>query len=173
VAELVYLSLGSNVGDRVANLRSAIRRLAEAGPVRAVSAFFETEPVDVPDQPWFLNCVVAVESEMPPRELLTLALAIERAMGRQRTREKGPRTIDIDILLAGNRVIDEPGLKIPHPAMHERRFVLGPLAEIAPRVMHPILKKTAHELLAQLPPGQAVRVLPSATCHLPPETTEQ
>jgi len=159
VAELAYLSLGSNVGDRTANLRAAIDRLAEAGQVQAVSAFYETEPVDVLDQPWFLNCVVAVETEMPPRGLLNLALAIERAMGRHRTREKGPRTIDIDILLFGSRVIDEPGLRIPHPAMHERRFVLEPLAEIAPGVLHPTLKKTARELLAQLPAGQAVRVL--------------
>jgi 2-amino-4-hydroxy-6-hydroxymethyldihydropteridine diphosphokinase len=159
VAELVYLSLGSNVGDRPANLGVAIDRLAEVGPMQAVSALYETEPVGVRDQPWFLNCVVAVETEMTPRELLNLALAIERAMGRQRTREKGPRTIDIDVLLYGNRMVDEPGLKIPHPAMHERRFVLEPLAEIAPGVMHPTLKKTAHELLAQLPTGQAVRVL--------------
>jgi 2-amino-4-hydroxy-6-hydroxymethyldihydropteridine diphosphokinase len=147
------------MGDRPANLRQAIDRLAEAGQVQAVSAFYETEPVDVLDQPWFLNCVVAVETGMPPRELLNAALAIERAMGRHRTRETGPRTIDIDILLSGSRAIDEPGLKIPHPAMHERRFVLEPLAEIAPEAYHPALKKTARELLAQLPAGQAVRVL--------------
>ncbi|MGB9074248.1 MAG: 2-amino-4-hydroxy-6-hydroxymethyldihydropteridine diphosphokinase [Terriglobales bacterium] len=159
MADLVYLSLGSNVGDREANLRTAIERLAEAGPVQAVSAFYETEPVEVRDQPWFLNCVVAVEIGMPPRELLNLALAIERAMGRQRTREKGPRAIDIDILLFGDRVINEPGLKIPHPAMHQRRFVLEPLAEIAPGVLHPAIKKTARQLLAGLPTGQAVRNL--------------
>jgi 2-amino-4-hydroxy-6-hydroxymethyldihydropteridine diphosphokinase len=159
VAELVYLSLGSNVGDRPANLRMAIDRLAEAGPVRAVSAVYETEPVDVRDQPWFLNCVVAVETGMPPRELLNLALAIERAMGRHRTREKGPRALDIDILLFGDRVITEPGLKIPHPAMHQRRFVLEPLAAIAPGVLHPAIKKTARQLLAGLPTGQAVRNL--------------
>ncbi len=157
MAELVYLSLGSNVGDRPANLRAAIGRLAEAGPVQAVSAFYETEPVDVRDQPWFLNCVVAVETGIPPRELLNLALAIERELGRQRTREKGPRTIDIDILMFGDRSIDEPGLKIPHPAMHERRFVLEPLAEIAADAEHPVLKKTARELLGALPAGQSVR----------------
>jgi 2-amino-4-hydroxy-6-hydroxymethyldihydropteridine diphosphokinase len=145
--------------DRPANLRLAIDRLAEAGPVQEVSALYETEPVDVRDQPWFLNCVVALKTVMPPRELLNLALAIEAAMGRHRTREKGPRIIDIDILLFGDRVIDEPGLKVPHPAMHERRFVLEPLAEIAPGVLHPTLKKTARELLAHLPAGQAVRVL--------------
>jgi 2-amino-4-hydroxy-6-hydroxymethyldihydropteridine diphosphokinase len=160
VAELVYLSLGSNMGDRPANLRRALDRLAEAGPVQAVSAVYETEPVDVRDQPWFLNCVVAVESVMPPRELLGLALAIERAMGRNRTREKGPRTIDIDILLCGNSLVAQPGLHIPHPAMHQRRFVLEPLAEIAPEAFHPVLRRTARELLAELPAGQTVRRLP-------------
>jgi 2-amino-4-hydroxy-6-hydroxymethyldihydropteridine diphosphokinase len=159
VAELVYLSLGSNMGDRVVNLRMAIDRLAEAGPVRAVSAFYEAEPVDVRDQPWFLNCVVGLETRMSPRELLNLALAIEQAMGRRRTREKGPRTIDIDILLWGDSALAQPGLHVPHPAMHQRRFVLKPLADIAPGVLHPTLKKTARELLAALPPGQAVRVL--------------
>lgn len=162
MAELVYLSLGSNVGDRPANLRMAIDRLAEAGPVQAVSAFYETEPVDVRDQPWFLNCVVAVETEMPPRELLNLALAIEAAMGRHRTREKGPRTIDVDILLCGNSLVAQPGLHIPHPAMHQRRFVLEPLAEIAPEAFHPVLRKTARELLAELPAGPTVRRLAGA-----------
>lgn len=163
MAELIYLSLGSNVGDRPANLRAAIKRLAGAGAVQAVSAVYETEPVDVRDQPWFLNCVVAVETAMPPRELLNLALAVEQAMGRHRTRDKGPRTIDIDILLFGDRVINEPGLKIPHPAMHQRRFVLEPLAEIAPGVLHPAIKKTARQLLAGLPTGQAVRNLRPGT----------
>ena len=159
VPPLVYLSLGSNVGDRAAHLRAAIERLAEAGTVKATSSFYETEPVDVADQPWFLNCVVALETGQAPRELLAYALAIEVGMGRRRKREKGPRTIDIDILLFGDRVIDEPGLKVPHPAMHERRFVLEPLAEIAPGILHPTIKKTARQLLAGLPTGQAVRIL--------------
>lgn len=155
--ELFYLSLGSNVGDRAANLRSARDRLAAAGVVKAVSSFYDTEPVDFPDQPWFLNCVLALETDMSPRELLEHALAIEAELGRKRTFDKGPRIVDIDILLAGNRVIKESGLKIPHPAMHERRFVLEPLAEIAADAMHPVLKKTAREMLAALPPGQSVR----------------
>jgi 2-amino-4-hydroxy-6-hydroxymethyldihydropteridine diphosphokinase len=157
--ELVYLSLGSNVGDRAAHLCAAIERLAEAGTVKATSGLYETEPVDFLDQPWFLNCVVALETGKTPRELLAHALAIEEGLGRRRTHGKGPRTIDIDILLFGARVIDKPGLKIPHPAMHERRFVLEPLAEIAPGVIHPTLKKTASEMLAGLPTGQAVRSL--------------
>jgi 2-amino-4-hydroxy-6-hydroxymethyldihydropteridine diphosphokinase len=157
--ELVYLSLGSNLGDRAANLHAAVERLAEAGTVQARSGFYETEPVDFHDQPWFLNCAVALETGKTPRRLLALALAIEEKMGRRRARDKGPRIIDIDILLFGDRVIDEPGLKIPHQAMHERRFVLEPLAEIAPGVLHPAIKKTARQLLAGLPTGQVVRIL--------------
>jgi len=157
--ELVYLSLGSNLGDRAANLRAAMARLRQAGSVKATSSFYESEPVDFRDQPWFLNCVISLETGKPPRDLLAHAFAIEEEMGRQRTREKGPRIIDIDILLYGGRVIDEPGLKIPHPAMHERRFVLAPLAEIAPGVLHPVTRKTAHQLLTELPPGQRVQIL--------------
>jgi len=127
------------------------------GSVRKVSSFYETEPVEVTDQPWFLNCVVILETDKPPRDLLRHTLAIEKQLGRRRTREKGPRTIDIDILLYDDRVIDEPGLKIPHPAMHERRFVLQPLVEIAPEIVHPRLKKTAREMLDRLPAGQSVR----------------
>ena len=130
-----------------------------AGQLLAVSAFYETQPVDVPDQPWFLNCVAAIETELSPRELLALALQIEAAMGRVRVREKGPRTIDIDIILFGDRVIDEPGLKIPHPGLPQRRFVLVPLVEIAPEARHPAAGKTAREMLAALPDGQTVRRL--------------
>jgi 2-amino-4-hydroxy-6-hydroxymethyldihydropteridine diphosphokinase len=159
VSEMAYLSLGSNLGDRAANLREAIVLLDEAGPASAVSAFYETQPVDVPDQPWFLNCVLAIETGKTPRGLLNLALSIEEAIGRLRMRDKGPRKIDIDIVFFGDRVVDEPGLKIPHPSMHLRRFVLEPLAEIAPDARHPILGKAARELLAALPPGEAVRRL--------------
>ncbi len=161
--ETAYLSLGSNVGDRAANLRAALAALEAAGRLLAVSALYETQPVDIPHdvvgQPWFLNCVAAIETEMGPRELLTLALRVEAEMGRLRMKEKGPRNIDIDVVLFGDRVVDEPGLRIPHPAMHRRRFVLEPLAEIAPGVRHPVLGKTAQQLLAELPAGQTVRRL--------------
>jgi len=159
VANLVYISLGSNVGDRSANLRGTTERLGEVGLVKAKSGFYETEPVELRDQPWFLNSVVALVTNLTPVELLKKVLAIEHEMGRIRTRDKGPRSIDIDILLFGDQLIEERGLKIPHPAMHQRRFVLEPLAEIAPEVVHPQLRKTARELLAALPAGQAVHRL--------------
>jgi len=163
VTETAYLSLGSNLGDRAANLRKALAQLDVAGRLLAVSALYETQPVDLPDevpeQPWFLNCVAAIETEKTPQGLLQTALQIEAAMGRLRMRKKGPRNIDIDVLLFGDRVVDEPGLKIPHPAMPLRRFVLEPLVEIAPEARHPELGKTAKELLAALPEGQTVRQL--------------
>lgn len=161
--KLVYLSLGSNVGDRERNLQQAIERLSALGKVLRVSSFYETEPVDFTHQPWFLNCAVALETEKMPRQFLSSIMKIERALGRDRqtTQPKGPRTIDIDILLFGNAVIDFPTLTIPHPAMHQRRFVLEPMTEIAPDLHHPIFKKTIRELRDALPPGPAVRKLPS------------
>ena len=154
---LVYLSLGSNVGDRENHLRDAIRRLEALGRVVAVSSFYETEPMEFTDQAWFLNCAVALETPKTPEELLMALLSIEKEMGRRRTRNKGPRAIDIDILLVGETVIDSPALTVPHPAMQQRRFVLEPLEEIAPETRHPLLKKSVRVLLAALPAGQAVR----------------
>jgi 2-amino-4-hydroxy-6-hydroxymethyldihydropteridine diphosphokinase len=154
---LAYLSLGSNVGDRDQNLRGAIDRLRTGGSVVSVSSFYETEPVEFRDQPWFLNCAIALETTQSATQLLATALEIERALGRQRTQSKGPRTIDIDILLFDDLVVDSPNLTIPHPAIPERRFVLEPLADIAPDRLHPELKKTIGQLLGELPPGQIVR----------------
>ncbi len=159
MSKTAHLSLGSNLGDRAANLRAAAAQLEVAGRLLAVSALYETQPLYVPDQPWFLNCVAAIESDKTPRELLKVTLQIEAAMGRVRLRDKGARNIDIDVVLFGNYVVDEPGLKIPHPAMHQRRFVLEPLVEIAPEARHPGLGKTARQLLAELPAGQLVRRL--------------
>ena len=151
--KIVYLSLGSNVGDRETNLRTAIDKLAELGTVVAVSSVYETEPVDFTAQPWFLNCAVALRTHLMPKLFLAKVLAIEQQMGRRRLQPKGPRTIDIDILLFGNSVINTPQLDVPHPAMHQRRFVLEPLTEIAPDVRHPVFKRTVYEMRRMLPPN--------------------
>jgi len=146
----------------MANLQSALDSVTHAGMVTEVSSFYEAEPVELTDQPWFLNCVAALQTERTPTELLRSLLNVEQEMGRVRWRNKGPRVIDIDIVLFGDSVIQEPSLQIPHPAMHRRRFVLQPLAEIAPQALHPTLKRTALELLAALPEGQIVRRLDAA-----------
>ncbi len=157
MSSLAYLSLGSNVGDRKAHLRDALARLGRLGRVVAVSSFYETEPVEFTRQPWFLNCAVALETSQTPRKLMTAILRIEEEMGRRRVQKKGPRSVDIDILMFENIVMDSKELTIPHPAMHQRRFVLEPLAEIAPELLHPVLKKTISELRDALPAGQEVR----------------
>lgn len=154
---VVYLSLGSNVGDRESQLQEAQVRVGAEGRIIAASSFYDTEPVEFTDQPWFLNCAVALETTKTPQELIEALLGIEKEMGRQRLQNKGPRNIDIDILLIGDMIVDSPQLTIPHPAMHHRRFVLEPLAEIAPDVLHPVLKKTIRELRDALPQGQVVR----------------
>lgn len=152
-----YLSIGSNIGDREQHLRDAIGRLERIGHVVTMSSFYETEPVEFTRQAWFLNCVAGLETAKAPDELMAALLQIERQMGRSREIKKGPRIIDLDILLFGDTVMNETELTIPHPAMHERRFVLQPFAEIAPGVRHPVLQKTIQELLDALPGGQLVR----------------
>jgi 2-amino-4-hydroxy-6-hydroxymethyldihydropteridine diphosphokinase len=156
---LVYLSLGSNLGDRQVQLQDALAKLAAVGRVVATSSFYETEPVEFTQQPWFLNCAIALETNKTPEQLMAAILRIEEEMGRRRVQKKGPRAIDIDILLFDDTIVDSKELTIPHPAMHQRRFVLEPLAEIAPELVHPVLKKTIGELLDSLPPGQVVKRL--------------
>ena len=156
---IVYLSLGSNIGDRDANLRAAIAALASAGVhVMQISSIYETEPVDYLDQPWFLNCVVEAETDMEPQALLQALRAIESHMGGKKEFAKGPRKIDLDLLLYGSETIDTPELQIPHPRLHLRRFVLTPLAEIAPSLKHPAWNATAVQLLAQSSDQSVVRL---------------
>ncbi|MDP9337450.1 MAG: 2-amino-4-hydroxy-6-hydroxymethyldihydropteridine diphosphokinase [Acidobacteriota bacterium] len=158
--EKVYLSLGSNVGEREKNLRAAIAILPEAGvAVRKVSSFYETEPVDLLEQPWFLNCVVEGDTIVPAVELLRELRDIERRMGSKKLIPRGPRLIDIDILIYGEQVIDTAELQVPHPRMHLRRFVLEPLVEIAPDLKHPFWQGTAGDLLTNVADESIVRKL--------------
>lgn len=159
---LIYLSLGSNIGDRAVNLRTAIASLGDAGlRVMKVSSFYETEPVDYKDQAWFLNCVVEAETSLPPADLLHALRGIETQMGSKKEFAKGPRLIDLDILLYGQETIDTPELQVPHPRMLFRRFVLEPLAEIAPSLKHPSWPATAADLLRTTPDRSEVRRLTS------------
>jgi len=156
--EIIYLSLGSNVGDRAQNLKAAIAALPDAGvSVRRVSAFYETEPVDYLEQAWFLNCTVEGETELAAFELLRRLRAIESRMGSRKLIAKGPRLIDIDILVYGQETIDTPELQVPHPRMTLRRFVLVPLAEIAPGLRHPAWSGTVERILSETPDKSEVR----------------
>jgi len=155
----VYLSLGSNVGEREEHLAAAIEAFTAHGiRVTRRSSIYSTQPVDFETQGWFLNCVVEAETDLMPRQLLRAIRQIETEIGRRKRVRRGPRAIDIDILLCGSSIIRAPELEVPHSRMAERRFVLVPLAEIAPTVRHPVKNKTIAELLAETSDRSAVRI---------------
>ena len=147
--KIVYIALGSNLGDRAEHLRAA-REQIPAPDLRVLreSSIYETAPRDIEDQPWFLNQVIECETDLFPRQLLARLKKIERAMGRKKRVPKGPREIDLDILLYGDAVVKAPELEVPHPRLSERRFVLEPLAELVPDKKHPGTRRTVREMLA-------------------------
>jgi 2-amino-4-hydroxy-6-hydroxymethyldihydropteridine diphosphokinase len=144
------IGLGSNVGDREGNLRRAIAAVGQYCKVTAVSSVYETEPMYFEDQGWFLNCVVSAETTLRPRELLVALREIEAEMGRERAARYGPRVIDLDILFYGAEIVSEPGLEIPHPKIAERQFVLAPLDEISPDLVHPVLGRRVSDIASAL-----------------------
>jgi 2-amino-4-hydroxy-6-hydroxymethyldihydropteridine diphosphokinase len=157
---LVFIGLGSNLGDRRARLHEALERLGSGlVTLRRRSSLYRTDPVEVTGQDEFLNQVVAAEADMGPADLVRSLLEVERALGRVRTRDKGPREIDLDLLLHGDARVAQEGVEIPHPRLHLRRFVLVPLVEIAPEVVHPVFELTARQLLDRCPDHGRVRRL--------------
>ncbi len=164
--QAVYLSLGSNLGDREQHLRQALSGLAR-GPIepRRISSCYETEPVGYRDQPWFLNIAVEASTLLSPHDLLDRCLHIESKIGRRRSFPGAPRTLDIDILLYGDQVMAAETLVIPHPRMQDRRFVLTPLSEIAPQVLHPLLRQTVQALFEACRDSSAVRLYPDFRPH--------
>jgi 2-amino-4-hydroxy-6-hydroxymethyldihydropteridine diphosphokinase len=145
-----YIAVGSNVGDREANTKKAFSILEERTKIIKISSLYETKPMYLEDQGWFLNCIAKVETELSPKELLKFLKSIEQKLGRQTVKRNGPRIIDLDILFYGNQILKEDDLDVPHPRIGERTFVLVPLAEIAPNLIHPVTKKTIANMLSDL-----------------------
>jgi 2-amino-4-hydroxy-6-hydroxymethyldihydropteridine diphosphokinase len=159
---IAYIGLGANLGDRLETLQEALDALAESVSVLDVSSVYETAPQGCADQPDFLNAVARIQTDLPPADLLSAMSGIERRLGRMRHRRWGPRTIDLDILSYDRLVCHGPDLTLPHPRMHQRAFVLIPLAEIAPQFVHPVFGKTASTLAAACAPTQRITRTQSA-----------
>lgn len=142
----VFIGIGSNLGNKEENIRKAIELTKEKCKILKISSLYETEPVGYKEQDWFLNCAVEIVTELNPHELLKFLLLIEKILGRIRTIKNSPRTIDLDILFYGDKIINENNLIVPHPRLHERLFVLEPLKEICPHFIHPVFNKSVNEL---------------------------
>lgn len=157
--KIACIGIGSNIGDKIGNCKKAIELLGKntSIAIKKTSSFYETEPVGYKDQDWFVNCAVEIETDLKPLSLLSLCQAIESEMGRTREIKYGPRIIDLDILLYNNDIINDKDLRIPHPEMHKRRFVLQTLSDIAPDTIHPALKITIARLLRDVNNGGAVK----------------
>ena len=154
---IAAIALGANLGDRMATLRAAIERISRLGAIIKVSSVYETDPVGYLDQPAFYNAVLLIDTNLEPGTIMQSLLAIEAELGRVRTFANAPRAIDLDLLLYGDEIRETPALTLPHPRMHERAFVLVPLAEIEPDLIHPRLNKSIAELLELLPEKEGVR----------------
>jgi 2-amino-4-hydroxy-6-hydroxymethyldihydropteridine diphosphokinase len=155
-----YVALGTNLGDRAETLRIAVEKLGRVGTVEAVSSVYETDPVGYADQPAFLNAVARIQTALSPRSLLDALSQIETELGRTRSFRNAPRTLDLDLLLYDDLVLKEPDLEVPHPRLHERGFVLVPLADVGPEAVHPRLHRTVTDLLGDLGEVSGVRPWP-------------
>jgi 2-amino-4-hydroxy-6-hydroxymethyldihydropteridine diphosphokinase len=166
---IAYVGLGANLGDPVGQLRQALQRLhgAEEVEVRRVSTFYRNPPLGPANQPWYVNAVAQVRTRLGPEELLRVLQQVEAALGRVRGEHWGPRVIDLDLLLYDGEVILTPELVVPHRQMHRRAFVLGPLAEIAPRAWHPVLQRSAGDLWAGLDPADRAAMEPISSIEDP------
>jgi 2-amino-4-hydroxy-6-hydroxymethyldihydropteridine diphosphokinase len=154
---VVFLSLGSNIGEKEDNIRKALCLISEIGEVKKTSHLYLTEPVGTIKQDWFLNCAVQIETDKNPQKLLTALKSIERKLGRVKTVKNGPRTIDIDILFYGDRIVKTAHLVIPHPFLQDRLFVLQPMMDLTPSFVHPLLKKSIQDLYTNHPKSQKVQ----------------
>jgi 2-amino-4-hydroxy-6-hydroxymethyldihydropteridine diphosphokinase len=155
---LVYLSLGSNVGDTEKNIKKAIQNIGDLYKITKISKLYTTEPVGFKEQDWFLNCVVEIETSVHPEIIFASMQALEKKLGRTETRLDGPRTIDIDLLFYGDKVVNRVNLTIPHLRVHERRFVLQPMLDVNPDFKHPVLKKTIQQLYDALTTKEQVKL---------------